>query len=177
MDSPHTHATPQGVPMNRTWIARFTVRVAVAAGCLFVCSTTVHAQPNMKPFPPKAETPTTGVDAPYFKDTELGAHVDYGTNGSPGQGYPHRQLPDVHYGTWYRPNSLMGQSDWCRALPFNPRGNGAPQHNACERLDYAPYVLSVPHSQYGPYYYPRAQKYNCCHKECQNGALGCRNCR
>ncbi len=135
---------------------------------LLLSASTVFAQQNMKPFPPEPAPPITGDDAPYFRDTQFGQYPHFGNPGAPSEGHLHRDLPDVHYGVWYRPNSFQGQTDWCKPLPFNPRGRGTPKHTACERLDYAPYQLAVPHTPYGPYYYPRPLTYNCCREEKQD---------
>lgn len=99
--------------------------------------------------------PQAGVQAPIFSDTELGDRPHYGENGSPGAGYPHRDLSPAHYGAWYRPNGYEGMSMWTQPYSFNPRGYGTPQHRSAYKLDYAPAVLSTTATQYGPYYYPR----------------------
>lgn len=151
--------------MDRNCFSRQLVRVSCLLGVLLCGASAAFAQSQMKPFPPKATTPITGVDAPYFKDGQLGDQVHFGDNGSPGQGYPHRNMTDVHYGLWYRPNGLQGQTDWCKPERFNPRGNGYPKQTSCMRLDYAPYQVATPNSQYGPYYYPRAMQHNCCVEE------------
>jgi len=99
--------------------------------------------------------PQAGSQAPFFRDTELGEYPHYGSNGSPGAGYPHFDNAAAMHGIWYRPNGYAGTSHWKQPLRFNPMGNGTPQHRSAYRLDYAPYTIVPTDTQYGPQYYPR----------------------
>lgn len=156
--------------MDRFLTLASACRPLLVLGAIFVSYSSADAQVNVKPFPAATTPPIPGKDVPFFKDTEWGAYPHHG-QGLPGEGYLHRDYPDSRYGIWYRPHAVQGQDGWCQSDGFNPRGRGYPQHLTCHRMDYSPYRLSVPYSQYGPFYYPQVQKYNCCH---QNGCMNCK---
>ena len=120
----------------------------------------------------------SGPQEPIFSETELGAHPHLGENGSPGVGYPHRDLPPAFYGPWYRPNGYEGTSIWTRPYSFNPRGYGVPQHRSAYKLDYAPATLSTTATQYGPYYYPRFRDLHDPHRDlCEKDCCHSDTCR
>jgi hypothetical protein len=104
--------------------------------------------------------PAPGDEVPFFRDTEYGAFPTYGDESSPGAGYPHEDQRTTQYGLWYRPQSYRGSIDWYDPFRFNPRGVGMARHGARHRLDYAPAVIQMPQSQYGPYYYAQFQQYD-----------------
>ena len=111
-------------------------------------------------FPWMTVGPMAGEEVPYFRHTERGAYPTYGDEYSPGAGYPHFEERANRYGIWYRPQSYRGSIDWYEPMRFNPRGIGFPRNSARHRLDYAPAVVQMPHSQYGPHYYAQYQHYD-----------------
>jgi hypothetical protein len=137
----------------------------------------LDAVPRWLSMPWMYDAPQAGVEAPIFNDTELGAQIHYGDNGSPAEGYPHREASPAHYAVWYRPFAYDGLDVWKQPLSFNPRGYGTPQKRAPYRVDYAPYVMSTTATQYGPYYYPRFRDFQDPGPDCDDDCCDSRSCR
>ncbi|MDC0261632.1 hypothetical protein OAK47_00275 [Planctomycetaceae bacterium] len=131
------------------------VDYTVGNGSGWVDSPAKVVSPRWHGMPWMSNGPQAGSQTPYFRDTELGEHPHYGSNGSPAAGYPHYDNRSSMHGIWYRPNGYAGTDHWNQPLRFSPMGNGTPQHRSAYRLDYAPYTIVPSDTQYGPQYYPR----------------------
>lgn len=120
------------------------------------------ARPNQPPA--GAQLPGTWLPTASFRDTEWGDVPHYGDANRPSRGYPHYDWPNERYGQWYRPQAFgLGQYERCQPRPFRPRGYGnlSNRPKTCYRMDYHPYVLKDPTTEYGPSYYLRQPDERC----------------
>ena len=70
-------------------------------------------------------------------------------------GFPHYDLPQEHYGVWYRPRAMgLQRPQRCAPDDWNPRGFGNLFARPCasHRMEYMPYLLTSNRSVYGPAY-------------------------
>jgi hypothetical protein len=120
---------------------------------------------------PAANSPRTQHSSipgtPPFRDTEYGDRPHFGTPDAPSRGYAHYELPSERYGQWYRPRAFgLGKNERCAPDAFRPRGYGNLAARPCTayRIDYHPFVLENPASDFGPSYYRRQPDQRCsCH--------------
>jgi hypothetical protein len=81
-------------------------------------------------------------------------------------GYPNYDLPDHHFGVWFRSQAWgLTKTERCAIpAPWRPRGLGNlfARPSTSHRMDYHRYVLIDPTSGYGPSYYVRQPDPNCC---------------
>lgn len=155
--------------IQRRLILRGLAVCLLITGGRAVTSAQDAVQPDA-PAEPLAEPPAPMVlpahplaTAP-FRDTEYGHLPHYGNEDSPGRGYAHYDYPSQRYGQWYRPKVFgLTQTERCLPRPFRPRGQGNVQNrpSTCYRIDYNPFVLEDPTTEYGPSYFLRQPDGRC----------------
>ena len=141
------------------------------AVCLLVASGTMASAQDAAQTDTPAEPPAPMLFAPAhplatgaFRDTEYGHLPHYGDADSPGRGHAHYDYPSQRYGQWYRPKAFgLTQTERCLPRPFRPRGSGNLQNrpSTCYRIDYNPFVLKDPTTEYGPSYFLRQPDGRC----------------
>jgi len=81
-------------------------------------------------------------------------------------GYPNYDLPDWHFGVWFRSQAWGLTKRERRAIPdpWRPRGLGNlfARPSTTHRMDYNRPYLTHPHTEYGPSYYLRQPDQRVC---------------
>lgn len=102
--------------------------------------------------------------APPFAHSQWGKHPFPGQPCEGGYGHPHYPWPQRYYGSYYRPRAFgLRQQERCDPDLWRPRGYGHlfNEPSTCHRMEYIPYIVKAPYSEYGPTYWRRQRDPRC----------------
>lgn len=147
---------------------RLLTPLAVFVIAIITTQARTHADENSVP-PEKLKTVSASSTAVSQQCSENGfdqfrQQADIGAPGSPGYGFKHFPFKMHMFTSWHRPRAAtLTKTQRCAPDSFKPRGYGHLFARPCDsfRMEYSPYVLDRPESQYGPSYIYRAHDERC----------------
>jgi hypothetical protein len=165
--------TKDGTLDKLTHAERCRMRLFTPLAVFVIAIITTQARTNAEdaPVPPEKLTTVSSTSTGACQQcSENGfdqyrQQADIGAPGSPGFGFKHFPFKMHMFASWHRPKAAtLTRTQRCEADdPFLPRGYGHLFARPCDsfRMEYSPYVLDRPQSQYGPAYIYRTPDERC----------------